>query len=66
MKEFVITPYGEKLNTEILEVFTDMDLSNLFIQEVKNKKSPRKGLRKPCTPTKLVKEEIKASSRSNS
>lgn len=68
IKFFIIEPFGEKLNSDLLEIFSDLDLSITLVAELKklNKRTPRRNMRKPCTPSKLMKEEVKGSSQSRS
>jgi hypothetical protein len=60
--------FGEKLNSELLEIFKELDLSECLIIQLKHvaKQTPRKYLRKPNTPSKICKEEVKAGLKVNS
>ena len=56
------------MNAELLEVFNEIDFAGSLIQEIKklNKRTPRRFSRKPCTPSKISKEEIRGGSKSRS
>lgn len=60
MLDIVIDPFGDKLNSEVVQVFTKLDFPDKFIDEVKktNQMTPRRNARKPATPIKLTKEEL--------
>ncbi len=46
---FVVEPFGEKLNQDLIDLFTEIDFSPSLIQEVRklNKRTPRRLQRKP-------------------
>lgn len=58
--EFIIKPFGKKLNQDLLELFTKLDFSDKLIKDLKAviEGDKRKNLRKPQTPVKIQKEQI--------
>jgi hypothetical protein len=58
--DFIVRPFGKKLNSELFDVFNKLDFPDKIIKELKEalKTEPRKNLRKPATPSKIEKEEI--------
>jgi hypothetical protein len=59
---FIIESFGESLNIEILELFNELNFSDRLVDLVKkfHKRTPRKYLRKPMTPSKVIREEGKS------
>jgi len=68
LKSMIVEPFGERLNQELLDIFGDIDFSGNIIAEVRklNKRTPRRFSRKPQTPSKLSKEEVRPGSQSRS
>lgn len=59
---FIIDCFGESLNSELLLLFNELNLSDKLIDSLKkvHKRTPRKFLRKPMTPSKMTREEAKS------
>lgn len=60
VQDFIVFPFGKKLNQEILTIFQQLDLPESFLADLKrvNSIEPRKTSRKPCTPSRIEKEQI--------
>ena len=65
VERVIIKPFGERLSAALVELVTELDLPDWLVTELKKKTenqgpSQRKHLRKPMTPTKVIRNSVKA------
>ena len=65
VKEILIQPYGDRMNTLLIELFSELELSNDLVEELQAK-CTRRHQRKSLTPQKINREHLRSSSRSAS
>ena len=58
INEYVIIPFGKRLNQELTEVFIKLDFPERAIKGLRESNDGRKSQRKPQTPSKIQKEQI--------